>query len=156
MVRIRRYKTGDEERLWQLYHDTTHIINGKDYTPEQCERWAPAIADMPNWTERIRATNPFVAEDNGRILGFAELEQDGHIDYFYCDHEHQRRGVGSRLYEALEIEARRLKIRRLHAAVSVTAKAFFIRMGFRVVAEQRNVICGAPAPNSIMEKVLAD
>ena len=105
MVNIRRYKDGDEERLWQLYHDTTHIINGKDYTPEQCERWAPAVVDMSKWKERIRASNPFVAEENGKILGFAELERDGHIDYFYCDHEHQRRGIGSRLFKAIEDES---------------------------------------------------
>ena len=60
-MNIRRYKPGDEERLWQLYRDTTHIINGKDYSPEQCERWAPAVADMPKWRERICAKNPFVA-----------------------------------------------------------------------------------------------
>ncbi len=39
---IRRYKPGEEEQLWQLYHDTTHVVNGKDYTPEQFERWAPS------------------------------------------------------------------------------------------------------------------
>ncbi len=153
-MNVRRYKPGDEERLWQLYHDTTHIINGKDYTPEQCERWAPAVTDVSKWKQRIRAKNPFVAEEDGRILGFAELEDDGHIDYFYCDHEHQRRGIGSRLYEAIESEARRMELPRLHAAVSLNAKAFFLRMGFRVVKEQRNIICGAVAPNFIMEKAL--
>ncbi len=151
---VRRYKPGEEERLWQLYHDTTHIINGKDYTVEQCERWAPAIADMPEWRERIRARNPFVAEEDGKILGFAELERDGHIDFFYCDHEHLCRGIGRRLYEAIENEARRLEISRLHAAVSVTAKMFFLRMGFEVVKEQCNVVCGTVAPNFIMEKKL--
>src|SRR3954462_14044243 len=153
-MNIRRYKPGEEERLWQLYHDTTHIINGKDYTREQCERWAPAIADVPGWRERIRVKNPFVAEDDGKLLGFAELEDDGHIDYFYCDHEHQGRGIGRRLYEAIEKEARRLKISRLHAAVSLTAKAFFLRMGFELIKEQHNIVCGAVAPNFIMEKTL--
>jgi GNAT superfamily N-acetyltransferase len=153
-MNIRRYKPGDEERLWQLYHDTTHFINGRDYTPEQCERWAPSVADMPAWRERVRGKNPFVAEEDGKILGFAELEDDGHIDYFYCDHEHQRRGIGSKLYEAIEREAGQMKIPRLHAAVSLNAKAFFLRMGFQVGKEQRNTICGAVAPNYIMEKKL--
>ena len=153
---IRRYRPGDEESLWQLYHNTTHIINGKDYTPEQCERWAPAEVDMAKWRERIRARNPFVVEDNGQILGFAELEPDGGIDYFYCHHEHLRRGVGRMLYQAIEAEARLLKFPCLHAAVSMTAKTFFLRMGFQVVKEQRNFVCGAVAPNSIMRKELTD
>ena len=133
-----------------------HIINGKDYTAEQCERWAPAVADMPGWKERIRVRNPFIAESDGKILGFAELEDDGHIDYFYCDHEHQRRGIGSRLYETIEKEARRLGILCLHATVSLNAKAFFLRLGFKVVREQRNIICDAIAPTFIMEKTMED
>lgn len=153
-VNIRRYRPGEEERLWQIFHDTTHIINGRHYTGEQCERWAPAVVDMPAWRERIRRKNPFVAEENGKILGFAELENDGYIDYFYCDHEHLRCGVGRKLYEAIEKEARRVKMPRLHAAVSVTARAFFLQMGFEVVKEQRNIVCGAVAPNFIMENGL--
>jgi GNAT superfamily N-acetyltransferase len=153
-MNIRRYQLGEEERLWQLYHDTTHIINGRDYTSEQCERWAPAVPDMAKWRERIRTTNPFVAEKDGKILGFAELEHDGHIDYFYCDHNSQRKGVGRGLYEAIEKEAKRLKLPRLYAAVSLTAKPFFLHMGFEVVQEQHNVICDTVATNFIMEKVL--
>jgi len=153
---IRRYRPGEEAELWQLYHDTTHTIVGRDYTPEQCERWAPAQVDMPKWEERLRSRNPFVAENDGKILGFAELMPDGQIDYFYCHHQHQREGVGRRLYQAIEAEARRLGLRCLRAAVSVTAKPFFVRMGFRVVKEQQNVVCGTVAPNSIMEKRLSD
>ena len=58
------------------------------------------------------------------------------------------------LYEAIEREARELKIPCLHAAVSMTAKGFFLRMGFQVVKEQRNIVCGAVAPNFIMRKEL--
>ncbi|MBD3242003.1 MAG: GNAT family N-acetyltransferase [Chitinivibrionales bacterium] len=93
MMVVRRYEPGDEGALWQLYHDTTHIVNGRDYTPEQCERWAPAIPDIARWTERIRDRNPFVAELDGTIVGFAELLSDGEIDFFYVHHEHQREGV---------------------------------------------------------------
>jgi putative acetyltransferase len=60
------------------------------------------------------------------------------------------------LYEAVEEEARRLELSRLHAAVSITAKAFFLRMGFEVVKEQQNIVCGAMAPNFIMEKALTE
>jgi putative acetyltransferase len=154
-MNIRRYKVGEEERLWQIYHDTMHIINGRDYTAEQCERWAPAMPDMPKCIERTRAKNPFVAEEGGKMLGYAELENDGYIDRFYVAHDHQRQGVGRSLYEAIEQEAQRLAIPRLHARVSITAKDFFLRMGFRVVTEQRKVICGAVAPNFIMEKLLS-
>ena len=34
-MNIQRYIPGEEEELWQLYHDTTRIINGRDYTPDE-------------------------------------------------------------------------------------------------------------------------
>jgi GNAT superfamily N-acetyltransferase len=151
---IRRYRVGEEEELWRLYYDTTHRVNRRDYTEAQCERWAPADKDMGEWRERIAGKNPLVAEAEGRIVGFAELEGDGHIDFFYCRHDYQGRGAGRALMAAIEAEARRMGMGRLHARVSVTAKVFFVRMGFVVVKEQFNVVCGSVAPNFLMEKVL--
>jgi GNAT superfamily N-acetyltransferase len=155
-MNVRRYRRGEEEALWRLYHDTTHLINGRDYTAEQVERWAPAEIDMGKWVERVRARNPFVAEEDGAILGFAELESDGHIDYFYCHHRWQRKGVGKALFRTLEDEAIRLGIRSLRAEVSVTAREFFASMGFEIVEEQEKIVCGAPARRFLMQKRIAD
>lgn len=151
-MNIRRFKIGDEDILWRLYYETTHRINGQEYTKEQVERWAPKDKDMIEWSRRVRVRNPFVAEDDGIIVGFAELEANGHIDFFYCHHLWQRKGVGRMLYEALENEARGLNLRHLRSEVSVPARAFFEAMGFRVTVEQNNVVCGSVAKNYVMEK----
>jgi ribosomal protein S18 acetylase RimI-like enzyme len=153
-VVVRRYAPGEEPDLWRLYHDTTHLVNGRDYTAEQCARWAPAEKDMDEWARRIGERNPFVAERDGVILGFAELEADGHIDCFYVHHAHQREGVGRALHDAVEAEARRLGLDHLRAEVSVTARAFFEAMGFEIVHRRENVVCGAVAPNFVMRKSL--
>ena len=154
-MQVRRYKSGEEEELWQLYHDTTHIVNGKIYTKEQVERWAPHVKDMNEWKERIKKKNPFVAVENGEIVGFAELEPDGHIDYFYVHHKWQGKGVGSILYNILEEVAISQKLPHLYADVSLPAKGFFLKQGFEVLEEKNNIICGAPAPNFMMKKKLS-
>ena len=153
-MQVRRYKPGEEDQLWQLYHDTTHIINGEVYSKEQVECWAPHDKNMDEWKERIKKKNPFVAVEDGKIVGFAELEPDGHIDYFYAHHQWQGKGVGSMLYSAIEKQAISQKMSRLYADVSVVAKGFFLKQGFEVLKEQNNIICGAPAPNFKMEKKL--
>ncbi len=153
-MQVRRYKPGEEEELWQLYHDTTHIINGEVYTKEQVERWAPHDKDMNEWKERIKKKNPFVAVENGEIVGFAELEPDGHIDYFYVHHKWQGKGVGSMLYNTIEEVAISQKMPHLYAEVSVPAKEFFLKQGFEILEEKNNIICGAPAPNFMMKKKL--
>jgi len=152
---VRRYRPGEEETLWRLYRGTTHIVYGRDYTPEQVEHWAPADKDMTVWAERIADRNPFVAERDGEILGFAELEPDGHIDCFYVHHAHQREGVGTALQQAIEAEAALLRLTELRAEVSLTARAFFEHMGFEILRRQENVVCGEIAPNFVMRKLLS-
>jgi putative acetyltransferase len=154
-VIVRRYNVGEEEALWKLYYDTTHRVNCRDYTAQQCARWAPDAHDKNEWASRLERTRPFVAEQDGQMLGFAELVENGEIEFFYCHHDWQHKGVGSLLFKALEAEANRLGFRELTAAVSVTAKDFFLRQGFSIVREQNNVICGSPAINYLMRKDLA-
>jgi len=154
-MNIRRYRLGEEEALWRLYRDTTRKILGAFYTPEQIERWAPQNKSLAEWKERLRIRNPFVAEEKGQLVGFAELEPDGHIDYFYCHHQWQRKGVGRELYRALEDDAHRLGVTCLYAEVSVPAKPFFVSIGFEIVEEQVNLVCGAPAGRFIMRKCVS-
>lgn len=153
-MQVRRYRPGEEDELWQLYYDTTHIIIGKVYTKEQVDRWAPHNKDMDEWKERLKKKNPFVVVENDTIIGFAELEPDGHIDYFYVHHNWQGMGVGSMLYNTIEEEAINKKTPHLYAEVSVPAKEFFLKQGFKILEEKNKIICGAPAPNFIMKKKL--
>ncbi len=154
-MNIRRYEPGEEETIWALYHDTTHIVNGADYTPEQCERWAPSACNMDEWKARLKETAPIVAEQDGAIVGFAELDASGEIGFFYCRHDWQRKGVGKALFEAIEAEAGSADLYEMRAAVSTSAKSFFVAMGFEVVREQTKVICGADAKNYVMRKILS-
>lgn len=151
---VRRYMPGEENELWKLYYDTTHIINGQFYTKEQVERWAPSNKDMKEWEVRVQSKNPFVALDEGQIVGFGELEADGHIDYFYVHHKYQGKGVGSALYNVIEKEALDKKIPNLFADVSMMAKDFFLGKGFEILESRNHIVCGSPAPNFKMQKKL--
>ena len=152
-MNIRRYRVGQEAELWGVCRDATRFINARDYTPEQIRRWAPDLPE-PGWSERLARTNPFVAELDGKIVGFVEWEANGHIDYFYCHHQWQRRGVGRRLYQAVEAEALRTKVDLLFTEASVTARPFFESMGFEVTLETNNLVCGAVAKQFRMQKRL--
>ena len=151
-MNIRRYNAGEEETLWHLCRDTTLLVNGRDYGMELVEKWAPCQFDMEKWRKRVRAKNPFVAEQDGFILGFAELTSDGHIGAFYSHHQRQRQGVGTALYQIIEVEALRLGIHSLHVEASTNAKAFFMSMGFGITEEKSNVTCGIPFASFLMRK----
>jgi GNAT superfamily N-acetyltransferase len=153
-LQIRRYIPGEEGAIWAVYFGSTRNVVAKEYTPDQVQRWAPDSPDWESWAGACARTNPFVAVINGRLVGFAELESDGHINNFYCHHEFQRQGIGTALFRALEQEAIRLGLPALFAEVSTTGIKFFIAQGFDIEEERCNIVCNAPARQFIVRKRL--
>ena len=154
-MEIRRYKRGEEAAIWKVYFAATHESNARDYHVDLIERWAPREQDMGQWGARLAQKNPFVAVADGEIVGMAEIEKDGFIDYFYVHPRSQGRGIGTALLARIEAEAGALRVRQIFADVSVTAKAFFLSRGFCVMEAKSNVILGHPAPNFRMQKRLS-
>jgi putative acetyltransferase len=95
-----------------------------------------------------------VAEEAGEVVGFAELEDDGHLDMFYLRKDLVGRGIGRQLYQVVEREARSLGLRRIFTEASVTACPFFERQGFRVLRKQTVSRRGVAMTNFAMEKPL--
>jgi putative acetyltransferase len=154
-MEIRRYKSGEEPAVWQVYFRATHESVARDYHPELIERWAPRDKSMEDWAVRLAETKPFVAIVEGAIVGMAEVDGDGFIDFFYVLPDWQGKGIGKALLKTLESEAARLDVQVVFADVSVTAKEFFLLQGFRVIEAKSKVILGHRAPNFRMEKRLS-
>jgi len=94
-MHVRRYRKGEEAQIKAIYHNTIHKINIRDYSQTQVNAWAPESFTLEDCIKRLRVKNPFVAVLGDEILGYGELEADGHIDCFYCHHEWQGKGVGN-------------------------------------------------------------
>ena len=153
-METRRYKTGEEAAVWNVFFRATHESNVRDYHPDLIERWAPRDKSMDEWAARLAETKPFVAAVEGTIVGMAELVADGFIDFLYVRPDWQGKGIGKALLKTLESEAARLAVKVVFADVSVTAKEFFLSQGFRIVEAKSKLIQGHPAPNFRMEKRL--
>jgi len=153
-MKVRRYIKGEEDVLWDVFYNTIHEINIRDYTEVQTSAWAPVDFDQKIWTKKIRSINPFVVEHEGNIIGYADLQSSGLIDHFYCDHRWQRKGVGTMLMKKIHDEAKVLGITTLISEVSITAKPFYISQGFSVIQEQWLEVRGQKLNNYKMQKVL--
>ncbi|MBW4581874.1 MAG: GNAT family N-acetyltransferase [Tildeniella nuda ZEHNDER 1965/U140] len=153
-MKVRLFKPEDAEQIAQLFHETVHAVNIRDYSSSQVSAWAPDNIHFRNWVEVCSHRFTYVADDEGVIAGFGELEPNGHIDCFYCHKTYQRCGVGSQLYGAIEAKAVELSVRRLFVEASITARPFFQRMGFAVVEEQTVMRRDETFINYVMEKFL--
>ncbi|MBP6110529.1 MAG: GNAT family N-acetyltransferase, partial [Rhodocyclaceae bacterium] len=89
-MKIRRFGIGDELALHRVFFSAIHDIAVHDYTPEQIDAWAPANIDAEKWADRMRGINPFVAEMDGEIVGYADVQSSGLIDHFFVSGAHPR------------------------------------------------------------------
>jgi len=154
-ILIRSCTDNDIPQIARLYYDTVHKINSRDYSSEQINAWAPRVYNDAFWKRRFDDYMVMVAEDNGQIAGFCELQYPGHIDCFYVHCNYQRQGIGKSLMTAIEEEAWRNDYRRLFSDVSVTAYDFFQQMGFRKVRKQERSYQGLKFKLYFMEKFIA-
>lgn len=146
---IRRYRSEDCRRLTELFYDTVHSVNARDYAPEQLDAWATGQPDLEAWDRSLHAHESFVAEENGVIIGFGDIDQSGYLDRLFVDKDHQGRGVATALCDALEA-AVRAEHYTTHA--SITARPFFEKRGYHVVRQQRVERQGVSLTNFVMEK----
>jgi putative acetyltransferase len=156
VVTLRPYRTDDAAALLALFQDTIRRVNSRDYAPNQIAAWASDDLDVAGWSSRFEGRFVPVAEENGRPVGFAELEPTGHIDRMYVSADHQGRGIGRLLLSAVVAEARRAGMVRLFAEVSTTARPFFEANGFVVLAPQVVTVRGVDFVNYRMERVLGE
>jgi putative acetyltransferase len=152
VLKIRAYREGDAPILACLFFETVRAVNLKDYSPEQVRAWAPEVPDAEAWHERMSGRCTLVAEWGGEVVGFAELEEGGHLDMLYVRADAVGRGVGTRLLATIEEEARRRGMRCIFTEASITARPVFERRGYRVVREQRVVVRGVEMTNFAMEE----
>jgi putative acetyltransferase len=59
-----------------------------------------------------------------KVVGIAEFESNGHLHCFYVHHEYQGRCIGSSLMKGIFNKANILKLKRVFAEISITAKPF--------------------------------
>lgn len=141
--------------LARLFAETVRAINAADYSPQQVEAWAGDPPDMERWRGRLSGRIVFVAEHNSEIVGFSTFEPNGHLDHLYVHHRFQRRGVASGLLGRVEEEAVSRGIHHIFTEASITARPFFERAGFRVIAPQSVAVKEISFLNYLMEKLLA-
>ena len=149
---IRRYEPGEEASLFDVYFTAIHLVARHDYTAEQVEAWAPRDVDISLWQEKIRRINPFVAELNGELVGYADVQQDGYIDHLFVSGKHPRRGIGSLLMTRILEEAKTLAASTLTSHVSRTAQPFFEKFGFVVTERLYPEVRGIVIPNALMSR----
>lgn len=150
-ISIRRGRLADLQELRELFAGTVTGICQEDYNESQINAW---INGAYNWNHLFTQQYLLVAQEEGTITGFCSLTKDGCVDLFYIHKDHQGKGIARTLYNCLEEEASDRGLFQLTANVSITARYFFEKMGFDMLAEQTLIRQGVELNNFKMRKAL--
>jgi putative acetyltransferase len=124
--------------LAEIFHASVMELTGDDYTEAQQTAWAASVDDEARFAQRLGAEVTIVATMGGAPVGFASLEHDDRIGFFYVHPAVVGRGVGAMLADALEKLAGARGVEALNVDASDTASGFFAKRGY--VAQQRNTV----------------
>ncbi|MDE6103539.1 MAG: GNAT family N-acetyltransferase, partial [Oscillospiraceae bacterium] len=139
----------DCKTLAELFFNTVHIINIKDYSEEQINVWATGHIDLEQWNRSFLSHYTVIAEINGTVVGFGDIDNIGYLDRLYVHADFQRQGIATAICDKLEQASHAEKII-THA--SITAKGFFEKRGYKVVTKQQVQRQGILLTNYVMER----
>jgi len=150
---VRRYVPADAAATAEIFLRAIREVASKDYSSAQVDAWAK-IDDAEIWAQ-WRANRPtWLAFCKTLPVGFADLKADGCLDMMFVHPDYQGKGVASLLLDTVEAAARESGRQRIFTEASLTARPFFERKGFVVLAAQTVEKRGQTLPNFLMEKSL--
>ncbi len=145
---IREYHSSDCKELTELFYNTVHTVNTKDYTKEQLDVWATGQVDLKTWNQSLQEHFSIVAVDDNIIVGFGDIDKTGYLDRLFVHSRYQRKGIATAICDQLESAVQENIV--THA--SITARPFFEKRGYKVVKEQQVERQGIFLTNFVMIK----
>ncbi|MDQ1594582.1 MAG: putative acetyltransferase [Arthrobacter pascens] len=147
-MEIRPYAEADAQETLTLFLAAVMETASAHYSAEQIAAWArPDERDINQWNSARKLLNTFVATIGDEVAGFSDVGDDGYIDMMFVAPRFGRRGVAGALLAHLHDVALGAGASALYTNASITARPFFKRHGFAVVAEQHPVASGVEMTN---------
>ena len=154
-MRIRKARPEDAKEITQLVRDTIKKVNAADYTEEQIRAWAPT--NKTNKYEQMiqEGRKIWVAVEDSEIVGMATLKtHKNEVGGFYIKHNRIGTGIGKKLNERIEKEAKKEGINELKLWSTTTAALFYQKRGYKKIRNSYVEMNNVKVPVVIMKKKL--
>jgi len=125
---LRDHRAGDSHALYCLRRDAILELCPPVLSREQAQDWASKHT-VDSMFERLCQTEGWVAELDGRVVGWISLKVD-YIDGLYVDPRHAGTGIGSNLLRYLEGKLTTRGIASVRTDASLNARDFYLRRGY--------------------------
>ena len=151
-IAIEPLRQADHHAAINVIKRTITISQGKIYPKELINAFCHKY-DFDNFRKRTQEIECFVAKENKNILGIIGL-RNNELRTFFVDPDNQGKGIGRKLYDYLENEARKKGIAKLFLQGSPLGEPIYTKFGFKKL---RNIVkekAGVKYTDAYMEKAL--
>jgi putative acetyltransferase len=133
--RLRWATNADYADLADVMFDA--VRNGRSaYSDEQRRAWVPERRSGGDWSARLDKQIVTIGEDDGGVVGFMSLGEDGYIDFAYIRPRAQEQGLFRKLFAEIERRSHARDDARLWVHASLMAEPVFAAMGFSIIERQ--------------------
>ena len=80
---IRGYEKKDCKEITELFYNTVHTVNARDYTAKELNAWTGESVDCDKWNRSLKEHFTLVAVEDGVITGFGDIDSTGYLDRLY-------------------------------------------------------------------------
>lgn len=105
-MKLRALRPSDSDEAAQVFFDAVMHGTAAHYSLAQRQAWAGPAPDPEGWRHKFSGINGVAADQDGRLIGFMTLDQQGYIDLAFVSPDHAGRGVGRQLYTVIKSQAR--------------------------------------------------
>lgn len=140
LMTVRTATADDYDLLGHVMFRAIHE-GASPYSEAQRVAWMPKANSGSAWASRLEATCVVVAEQNGAIAGFMNIDGDGYIDLAFLLPAARGTGLFGEMLSAVTRHAVAQNLCELRTHASLMAQPAFARFGF-VVTEHECVTRG--------------
>ncbi len=151
---IKIYEQKYCQQLYNLFYDTVHTINQKDYNKAQLDSWATLSPDLDKWCQPLKDSYSLIYFERDNIIAFGNITKEGYLDRLYVHKDHNGKGIGTLLADQLETYVTDLGLREIVTQASITARPFFEKRGYQIIKKQTVERNNQKLINFIMKKTI--
>lgn len=153
--RLRVYQPGDLEAVAGIYHDAIALVQPALYSPEQTRAWSSFVEDRPAFREWIESSLILVAMDeSGAPVGFGGILESRHISAIFTAPAHHRKGIATRILDALIRVAKENNTEELTTAASAYSRPLFEQFGFTLSEVETKIFRGVSFERYAMRRMV--
>ena len=152
---LRQLGEADIPDMRLLFLSAVLEVNSRDYTSEEVHDWASCGDSDVRWKELLSDNHYIGAFDtDGHMSGFTSMNREGHLHSMFVHSDCQGRGVATQLLSEAERLAVEYGAEEITCEVSLTARPFFMKRGYKVVKIQKARANRLMLTNFVMTKQL--